>query len=83
MVVTLSLSSNCCFIWSGHTLYLGNFNADFGSTVVNDDVVWEETDPQIVNDVNGSPLPLLLLPPNADSDEDDDCRTNLFDDDGR
>ena len=46
--------------------------------------MWEETDPQIVNDVNGSPLPLLLLPcPNADSDEDDDCRTNLFDDDGR
>ena len=47
--------------------------------------MWEETDPQIVNDVNGSPLPLLLLglPPNDDSDEDDDCRTNLFDDDGR
>ena len=46
--------------------------------------MWEETDPQIVNDVNGSTVPPLLLPcPNADSDEDDDCRTNLFDDDGR
>ena len=52
---------------------------------VSEDVL-EVTDPQIVNDVNGSTVPPLWLGlpcPSADSDDDDDCRTNLFDDDGR